>query len=75
MHDVLPSIIGLLTLLVRISYPLTWMYHREMGAGQCIAVYAEAVRRLNSLMVNAGSDGETGAEQCIVVYGWSHMGD
>ena len=38
-----------------------------MGAGWCIAVYAGAVGRLNSLMVNADSGRETGAGQCIAV--------
>ena len=46
-----------------------------MGAGWCIAVYAGAVGRLNSLMVNAGSGREMEAEQCIAVYGRSHIGD
>ena len=46
-----------------------------MRAKQCIAVYAEAVERLNSLTVNAGSSGEMGAEWCIAVYGQSRMGD
>ena len=36
-----------------------------MRTKQCIAVYAGAVGRLNSLMVNAGSGREIGAGWCI----------